>query len=444
MAKKTDLTQGSILKRLLIFSLPMIAGNMLQQLYNITDTLIVGRFIGSDALAAVGSTYTLMTFLTSLIIGLCMGSGALFSKWTGAGLKDEVRTDVFHSLVFIGSAAVLIVLIVFPGTDRILTLLSIPDDIYSLVRGYARIVFCGILFVFLFNFSAYLLRALGNSTVPLWFLMASSVMNIVLDVLFVIRYGLGVNGTAVATVISQAFSAIGIAAYALTKEKYYFRFRHVKLSRTRMASVVRNDLMTGLQQSVMNFGVLMIQGLVNSFGTAIIAAFAAAVKIDTLAYMPAQEFSNAYSLFIAQNHGAEKQGRIKDGTKSAVAISSLFCISISMIVFVFAKQLMTVFVDAGETEIIMHGIKYLHIEGSFYIGIGCLFLLYAYYRGIEKPGMSLILTIISLGTRVLLSYALAPNTALGVTAIWWSIPIGWFLADVTGFSVMRKLNTTQK
>jgi Na+-driven multidrug efflux pump len=168
------------------------------------------------------------------------------------------------------------------------------------------------------------------------------------------------------------------------------------------------------------------------------AAFAAAVKIDTLAYMPAQEFGNAYSLFISQNYGAKKRDRIQSGTKIAMAVSVVFCLVISALIWIFSSVFMGFFVDGAETAILSEGVHYLRIEGSFYFGIGILFLLYGYYRGIQNAGMSLVLTIVSLGTRVLLSYLLAPNTPLGVTAIWWSIPIGWILADTVGLTRIRK------
>ena len=188
----------------------------------------------------------------------------------------------------------------------------------------------------------------------------------------------------------------------------------------------------------MNFGILMIQGLVNSFGAAIMAAFAAAVKIDTIAYMPAQEFGNAYSLFVSQNYGAKKADRIRTGTKIAFLTSACFCLVISMLIFAFAESLMGLFVDAGETGIITQGARYLRIEGTMYVGIGILFLWYGYFRGIHRPQISLILTVISLGTRVALSYALAPRTPLGVVAIWCSIPIGWLLADMAGLLFYRR------
>ena len=176
----------------------------------------------------------------------------------------------------------------------------------------------------------------------------------------------------------------------------------------------------------------MVQGLVNRFGPTVMAAFAAAVKIDAFAYMPVQDFGNAFSTFIAQNYGAKKAERIRAGLKGAVLASMLFCIVVSGLVWLFARPLMAMFVEPGETAIIMEGVRYLRIEGAFYCGIGCLFLLYGLYRALGKPGMSVVLTVISLGTRVVLAYVLSGVPACGVTGIWWSVPIGWFLADMTG------------
>ena len=297
--KNRNLTEGSILKNLMLFSLPMMAGNFLQQIYNIADMIIVGRFIGSDALAAVGSAYTLMIFLTSLIIGLCMGSGALFSKSFGAGNTDEMRQDIRLSFGFIGCITFVIYLLVFPGTDVILHLLAIPDTVYDMMRSYIVVIFIGIVFIFFYNFFA-------------------------------------------------------------------------------------------------------------------------------------------YSLFISQNYGAQKRERIKKGTQLATCVSVVFCVAVSGFIFLMAKGLMKLFVDSTETSIIEAGVKYLRIEGSFYFGIGILFLLYGYFRGIQRAEVSLVLTIISLGTRVVLSYLLAPNTALGVQAIWWSISIGWILADIVGMILQKE------
>lgn len=436
---KKDLTQGNVTKTLLLFAYPMILGNLLQQCYNIADTLIVGRFLGPDALAAVGSAYSLMTFLTSIIIGLCMGSGTVYSVWFGRKDKKQLKSSMLTSFGFIMAVTVIINILVFAGIDFILRVLRVPPEIYAIMREYVWTVFGGIFFVFLYNYFAYLLRAIGNSVTPLCFLGIAAVLNIALDIVFVAELGKGVGGAAFATVISQAVSGLGIGVYVWFKEKELRpKVNEVILSKTMTLEVVRNSAAACVQQSVMNFGILMIQGLVNSFGAAVMAAFAAAVKIDSFAYMPAQEFGNAFSLFISQNYGGGRMERVREGIHKAVKVSASFCLAVSALIFILAPYLMQIFVDGSEVEIIRTGVGYLRVEGSFYCGIGILFLLYGFYRGIEKPEMSLVLTIISLGTRVFLAYLLAPHPSIGVWGIWWAIPIGWFLADLTGILCIRK------
>ena len=202
-----------------------------------------------------------------------------------------------------------------------------------------------------------------------------------------------------------------------------------------LKKIVSNSVLTSVQQSIMNLGILMVQGLVNSFGFAVSAAFAAVVKIDAFAYMPAQDFGNAFATFIAQNHGAGQKERIHKGIFTAVKISCIFCLAASACVYLFAKPLMLLFVNVGETEIINIGIGYLRIEGVFYVGIGILFLLYGLFRGLGKSSVSIVLTVISLGGRVALAYILSAVPAVGIVGIWWSVPIGWALADVVGFLI---------
>ena len=443
-----NLTQGPITKTLVFFALPMIGGNMLQQLYNIADTLIVGRFIGSGALAAVGSSYTLMTFLTSILLGLCMGSGAVFSIRYGEGDMEKLHESLGASFVLILAVAAVLNLAVFLLIDPIMYLLQVPEEIYAMMREYLWVIFWGILATFLYNYFACLLRAVGNSVAPLIFLAVSSVMNIVLDLWFVLGFHWGVAGAAFATVLSQYVSGIGLAVYTYWKTpEFRIQPRYLKPKPAMLKEIGQFSFLTSVQQSVMNLGILMVQGLVNSFGTVIMAAFAAAVKIDSFAYMPAQEFGNAFSTFVAQNYGAGKSGRIREGIKKAVLMSVGFCLVISLLVFIFARPLMTIFVDPSETEILAAGVEYLRIEGAFYCGIGCLFLLYGLYRAIKRPGMSVVLTIFSLGTRVVLAYGLSAIDFIGVTGIWWSVPIGWFLADGLGilyYLAKRKILLTER
>ena len=395
MLRNGDLTQGGITSTLLRFTLPMMAGSLLQQCYNIADTLIVGQCIGADALAAVGSAYTLMVFLISVLLGLSIGSGTVFSLHYGAGNSSALRRSIFVSFVLIGAVT------------------------------------------FLLN----VLRAVGDSVTPLWFLAVSVVLNIVLDLFFILQLGWGIEGAAIATVIAQGAAAAGILLYTCKKRPELRLHREdMHFDRCSLKEIVSFSTLTCVQQSVMNFGILMIQGLVNSFGTAVMAAFAAAVKIDSFAYMPVQEFGNAFSTFIAQNFGAKRYERIRRGVRSAFLTTVIFSLIVSVVVFVFAEPLMLIFVHPSETEILATGVEYLRIEGAFYYGIGILFLLYGYYRAIRKPGMSVVLTVISLGTRVVLSYILAAIPSIGVTGIWWSIPIGWLLADAVGVLYYKMKN----
>lgn len=431
-----DLTEGKISRPLLLFALPMMAGNLLQQFYNIADTLIVGRVLGSNALAAVGSAYTLMTFLTSIFLGLSMGSGALFSIYKGKNDQNSLRSAIVHAFALIMAVTVLLNVLVYIGIDPILHFLRVPDEVLDGMKAYLLVIFAGIIATSLYNYFSCLLRALGNSTIPLVFLAVSAVLNIGLDLLFVAVLPWGIRGAALATVIAQYVSGIGITLYVLLKCRDLLPSREdLQFNRQILGEIGNLSSMTCVQQSVMNFGILMVQGLVNSFGPVVMAAFAAAVKIDTFAYLPVQDFGNAYSTFIAQNYGAGKKERIRKGTKESFLISFLFCIVISAVVCIFAAPLMRIFVSAKETAVIASGVRYLRIEGAFYCGIGCLFLLYGYYRAVKKPGMSVILTVISLGTRVALAYIL--SAYIGETGIWMAIPIGWVLADITGLVYMK-------
>lgn len=431
-----DLTEGKISRSLLLFALPMMAGNLLQQFYNIADTLIVGRVLGSNALAAVGSAYTLMTFLTSIFLGLSMGSGALFSIYKGKNDQNSLRSAIVHAFALIMAVTVLLNVLVYIGIDPILHFLRVPDEVWDGMKAYLLVIFAGIIATSLYNYFSCLLRALGNSTIPLVFLAVSAVLNIGLDLLFVAVLPWGIRGAALATVIAQYVSGIGITLYVLLKCRDLLPSREdLQFNRQILGEIGNLSSMTCVQQSVMNFGILMVQGLVNSFGPVVMAAFAAAVKIDTFAYLPVQDFGNAYSTFIAQNYGAGKKDRIRKGTRESFLISFLFCIVISAVVCIFAAPLMRIFVSAKETAVIASGVRYLRIEGAFYCGIGCLFLLYGYYRAVKKPGMSVILTVISLGTRVALAYIL--SAYIGETGIWMAIPIGWVLADVTGLVYMK-------
>lgn len=419
--------------KLLKFAFPIMVGNLLQQLYNVVDTLIVGRYLGENALAAVGSSYTLMVFITSIIIGLCMGSSAFFSMQFGAKDQERLEKGIFTAFVMIGMVALVLNIFVYAAMGGILIFLRVPQEVTTLMREYLMWIFAGIAAVFAYNFVASLLRAVGNSVVPLLFLGVSAVVNIVLDILFIRGFEWGVSGAAAATVVSQYLAGAGIVVY------YFTQYPQLQVTRDNRQwdrqiwkELTGLSALTCLQQSIMNFGILMVQGLVNSFGPVVMAAFAAAVKIDSFAYAPVQDFGNAFSTYVAQNYGAGRTERIRRGMRDAVLGAFLFCMLISVLVVGFGERLMGLFLNQESAEAIAIGAGYLRIEGAFYFGIGLLFLFYGYYRAIHKPGISVVLTVVSLGTRVLLAYALSAVQWIGVTGIWMSVPIGWALADITG------------
>ena len=340
-----SLTSGSITGSMLRFAFPLMLGNLLQQCYNIADTLIVGRFLGAQALAAVGSAYTLMVFLTSIFIGLCMGSGAVVSLQFGGKNYAGIKQSLLTSLLLIGGITLLINILVILGIHPIIRLLQTPPELEEVMYDYLIVIFLGLPGTFLYNYYAYLLRAVGNSVIPLLFLAVSVVLNF--------------------------YTLHHFPLFRLQKSDLHY-------DRKSLREILSFSSLTCIQQSIMNLGILMVQGLVNSFGTGVMAAFATAVKIDSFAYMPVQDFGNAFSTFIAQNFGAGKTERIRKGIRSAVLVTTIFCLLLSVLITGAARPLMQLFVSAQEEEIIRIGMDYLYIEGSFYLGIGYLFLLYGY------------------------------------------------------------------
>ena len=435
MAKErtgNGITEGTIWKQILLFFFPILFGTLFLTLYNTIDAIIVGQALGKEALAAVsGGTSTLTNLIIGFFTGVAGGATVVISQAYGAQdgekVKKSLHTAICLSIVF----SLVISIGGFLLTKPMLTIMATPKDIFPLAESYLRIYFLGSTGLIIFNMSSGILRAFGDSRHPLWFLVIGAILNIILDILFIAVFRRGVKGAAEATVISEYISGMGVAIYTLIVSKESrFSFKHV--DKKTIGEVSNFSFLTCLQQSVMNLGILMVQGRVNSFGPVVMAAFSTGVKIDAFAYMPLQDYVNAFSTFTAQNYGAEKKDRIKKGMSVAFITSLIFSLIISLLVFILSPSLMTIFVGVEELEIISVGTGYLRVEGAFYALIGFLFLFYGLYRGVGKPGMSFILTIISLGSRVLLSYTISGIPYIGVYGIWWSVPIGWLLADIVG------------
>lgn len=434
-----DMTKGSPYKLMINFALPLFLGNIFQQIYNVVDTIVVGKLVGKEALAAVGSSFAIMVLVNSIILGLTMGASVLFSQLYGAKDFETLKTSIYLASLIILAFTIILSLLTFLGVDLIIKLYRMPVETVAYAKDYLMWVFGGLFFVSLYNLSANILRALGDSKTPLYFLVLASIINIVLDLLFVIKFGMEVKGVAIATVIAQAVSAISCLIFTIKKISFLeFKPRDFHYDSSLFRRIFSYAFLTGIQQSLMNFGIVMIQGLVNTFGASLMAAFAAGVKIDAFAYIPLQDFGNAFAIYTGQNLGANSKKRVKEGLKAASIIIGVFGLLTSLIVVLAAKPLIGLFVKASDLDVINIGIKYLRIEGAFYILIGFLFMFYGFYRGLGKPSMSILLTIGSLGIRVVLSYLLASSLGYGI--IFWSIPIGWLLADFLGLIVWIRMS----
>ena len=429
------MTTGNATKKILLFSLPIFLGNVFQQIYSMSDTLVVGRYLGKEALAAIGASSAVIIFINAVLIGLCMGSGLLFSELYASGKYDELSEAISTSFIFIFCITIFTSGIFLIFLEPFVRLFQVPEETISIAKDYLWIILAGLVFMFLYNIASAVLRAVGDSKTPLYFLIISSVINVAFDFILVIFTPLGVKGPAWSTFAAQLCSGIPLCIYAI-KKMNFVKLR-LRFSKTMFEKVAKYSIMTSLQQSIMNFGILLVQGLVNSFGVVAMAAFTVGVRIDTFAYMPAQDFGNAFATYIAQNKGAGKEDRIKKGYWSAMACTSVFCALISVVVLLFAPWFIQLF-SPEDAQVIEVGAKYLRIEGVFYVLIGYLFVHYAFYRGQGHFKTSIFLTVVSLGVRVVLSYTLV-WLGFGLESIWWSIPIGWAIADIAGYLQYRKL-----
>ncbi|MCB2288572.1 MATE family efflux transporter [Clostridium sp. CS001] len=434
-----DMTNGDPTKTILKFAFPFLIGNLFQQLYNIVDSIIVGKFLGTDALASVGSSFMLMNFFSFVIIGLCMGASAVYSLFFGEKNYSKLRKSIFISFVSIGIFTILLSILIILNTKNMLLLINTPQIILEGSNDYLKIIFGGLIFVFLFNGCSALLRSIGDSKTPLYFLILAAIINIILDLTFVTIFNMGIAGVAFATIIAQAVSSILCLFYAVIKTPIIrISKRDMVFDKGIALMIGKYSFLTSIQQSIMTFGMVCVQGIVNTFGSDTIAAFTAAGKIDSIAYLPVQDFGNAFSTYVAQNKGAGNISRIHKGIKSACKTIILFCLIFSTLIFIYSRNLMEIFINADEVNVINLGIEYLSIISVFYMLIGFLFMFYGLFRGIGSLKTSLALTIISLGTRVIMSYVLSSIPALGQRGIWWSIPLGWALADITGFIIYIK------
>lgn len=418
-----DFTEGKVASLILRFSVPLVLGNILQNLYNIVDSIIVGNYLGKEALGAVGASFPIIYTLISLVIGIGSGASTVVSQYFGAKQFDKVKQTVDTIFIFFLAASLIITAIGIGLSKPIFKLIQLPDEMLPEAVTYLNVYISGMFFFFGFNGITSILRGLGDSKTPLYFMIISTIANILFDLLFVLVFKWGVGGVAFATVISQA-TVFFTAAWYLGKKHPIIKLtiRKYTFDRDIFRSCVRIGLPTGFQQSFVALGMIAIMGIVNTFGTNAVAAYTAAMRIDSFAKMPAITFSSALSSFVAQNLGAHREDRARNGLKITLLYSLIYSIIISLVIIFLGKYIIKIFTP--DQDVISIGQDYLVIISSFYLLLSIMFALTGFLRGAGATLVPMLTTLLSLYIlRIPIAFFL--SSQIGVNGIWWSEPIGW-------------------
>lgn len=426
MKDKNDMTQGSPGKVLILFAIPMVMGNLFQQLYNIVDSMIVGNFVGSDALAAVGASTSVVFLFVAIATGLSMGCSVIISQLFGAKKILAMKTAISTTLISIGGFSIVLTILGLLLNKAILQLMKTPENIMQDASDYLAIYFMGLVFLFFYNGLIAVFNGMGKSQIPLYFLILSSIINVVLDLVFVLRFDMGVAGVAWATLIAQGVSAVASFLCLLvvlrkmpTEEKPDF------FSASILARMLKIAVPSSLQQSIVSIGFLFVQRLINGYGPMVIAGYTAATKIDNIAIMPMINVGNAVSTFTAQNMGAQKIERVKKGYRAGMAMSVVISLTVTGILYLWGSDLVGAFVDSKTgSGVIGVGVEYLQVVSIFYVVMGIMNISNGILRGSGDVKVFMLSTLCNFTIRVIMAYALV-KTPLGASGIWWAIPIGW-------------------
>lgn len=420
-----NMCEGSSLKHLASYAVPLILGNLFQLAYNMVDSIIAGRFIGRDALAATGMAAPIMNILILGISGLCVGSGIMMSAFYGASDKDKLKKEMTTMSLFGLCFSLAIVLLAQALTPWLLNVLNVPKDVKAMTSTYLRIIFLGCPFTFFYNSLSSALKAIGDSKTPVRFLMFASVLNASLDIIFIGFLGFGIVCSAVTTVIAQAVSALLTALYIYRKEPLlHVDLKALKIDGKLLKDTLKIGGVTALQQSVQPVGKLLIQGCVNTLGVNVIAAYNAVTRVDDFACTPEQSVSHAVTTFVAQNRGAGKKERIRKGFRSGLLLEVCYFVIIFTVAQVFKRPIMSLFVTGeGSAEIIGTGCEYLSLMAFFYILPGLTNCIQGFFRGMGKVKITLISTAIQTTGRVVFTFILVPK--MGITGIALSCALGW-------------------
>jgi len=435
-----NFTEGNISKQIIAFSVPMLIGSLFQQMYSLVDAVVVGRFVGGSALAAVGVSMNAVFFLTAVIIGLTTGASVVISQLYGAKQIDKLERAVSTSILFLGALSLLITVLGVLLTPWLLRVLNAPYEVFEDARIYLQIMIGGAIFPTFYNMYTAYLRALGDSRSPLYILIFANVLSIILSLLFVITFGWGVAGAAIATVIAQAVSAVLCCLYT----RRYVRMLWVKkfsFDYELFCSILKYGAPAAVQLSLVMLAHLTIMRLINSFGTVAAAGIAAANKIDHLAMVPITTLSMALSTFVAQNMGANLESRAIQGFYVAMRYTLLLTVVITAVLILSASWLISLFLDpnyADTAEILLVGRNYLSILVFFYFLLAILFCFNGFFRGAGDAMIAMVFPVVSLTIRAISAYALVDLGGMGTEALAWSIPIGWGTMSIASWIYFKK------
>lgn len=422
----TDMTEGRIIPQLTEFTIPLVLGNLFQLTYNAADSVIVGKFVGDDALAAVGTAGPIMNMVILFISGMCMGAGILMSTQYGAKnykrLERQISTTLLGGLAFVVVVAALLIVCAYP----LLRLLQVPSDIMDSAADYLRIVFLGLIFTFIYNFFSNTLRALGDSKVSLYFLIISAVLNVLGDLFFVLVLQWGVPGSAVATVLSEALCCLCCVIYIKKKVPLMCLGKKWRVfDGSLLRQTFTYGITSALQQMCVQLGKICVQTVVNVQGVEFIAAFTAINRVDDFAMTPQQNIAHAATTFMAQNKGAGKIRRMKKGFMSAILLEAVYTAVIMIIVLIFSRNIMELFVGSDSQEVVTLGMSYLHLIAFMYVMPAATNIIQGFFRGLGDLKVTLISTILNMSVRFLAAWMMIHVMHGGFDRLAWANFIGW-------------------
>lgn len=431
-----DLTTGHEGKSIFFFAMPMLIGSLFQQLYNTADSIIVGRFIGKEAMAAVSGANPIMFLLVAMLMGVSLGFSILISQFYGSGDLKKVKAtiDTTYILLFIGSILISVIGIVFGGP--MLKLMNTPESVFNQSKLYLTIIFGGILFSAGYNSVSAILRGLGDSVTPLYFLIIATILNIVLDLTFIVVLKMGVEGVALATIMAQAVSFIISIIYLNKKhEVLKFKIKGIVYDNKIFKDGLRLGLPSGVQQMLFSIGNMALQFLVNSYGTSAMAAFGAGLRIENFISLPIMNLGSAVSTFVAQNIGAGESERVRKGIRESIKMTLILAIVVVALILLFRENLISLF--NTDKEVIEIGSSYLFIIGPFFLFIGTSFILSSAMKGAGDSMFALMSSVVSLWLgRIPASYLF--SRLFGTDGIWMGIPFGWTLGLIVTVIYYKK------